>query len=160
MIVSLPPVTIVLQLKRMEEIGVVIKTIGRLAMVSVEKPKSACEHCTMGTCHMSSDKDKQELEALNFVGAREGQKVKVVLKPMSYMKGSLIVYGLPVLALILGAIIGKQLALSSLKGHDPDSISAIFAFGAFALSFLIVKIWSSRAEKKLEYKPIIEEILD
>ena len=145
----------------MEEIGVVTKTIGRLAMVSIDKPKSACEKCTMGTCQLSKDsKDKQELEALNLAGAREGQRVKVVLKPMSYMKGSLIVYGLPVLALILGAIVGKQLALSSIKGHDPNSISAIFAFGAFALSFVFIKIWSSRAEKKLEYKPIIEEILN
>lgn len=142
----------------MEEIGVVIKTTGRFAKVSIDKPKGMCEHCTAGTCQVS--KDNPELEALNLIGAREGQKVRVSLKPFSYMKGSLIVYGLPVMALIFGAIIGKQLALTSLKGHDPNSMSAIFAFGAFAVSFIIIKIWSSKADKKLEYKPIIEEILD
>ncbi len=142
----------------MEEIGVVVKTIGRLAKVSVDKPKGMCEHCTAGTCQVA--KENPEMEALNFIGAREGQKVRVTFKPISYMKGSLIVYGLPVMALILGAIIGKQLALTSLKGYDPDSMSALFAFGAFAISFIIVKIWSSKADKKLEYKPIIEEILD
>ncbi len=141
----------------MEEIGVVIKTAGRFARVSIEKPKGICEHCTTGTCQVS--KEGPEVEALNPVGAKEGQKVKVVIQPFSYVKGSLIVYGLPVLALILGAIAGKEFALSSLKTHDPDSMSALFAFGAFAVSFLIVKVWSSKADKKLEYKPIIEEIL-
>lgn len=142
----------------MEEIGVVIQTLGRFAKVSIAKPQGVCEHCTMGTCHVSAE--GSEIEALNMAGAKEGQKVKVVMKPLSYMKGSLIVYGLPVLALILGAILGKELALSHMKGHDPDSISAIFAFGAFGISFLLVKLWTSKAEKKLEYKPIIEEILD
>ncbi len=143
--------------RNMEEIGVVIKTLGRFAKVSIAKPKGICEHCTLGTCHVSEE--GSEIEALNMAGAREGQKVRVVMKPFSYMKGSLIVYGLPVLALVLGAILGKELALSQLKGSDPDSISAIFAFGAFGISFLFVKIWSSKAEKKLEYKPVIEEIL-
>nr|MDA8087408.1 SoxR reducing system RseC family protein [Nitrospiraceae bacterium] len=81
-------------------------------------------------------------------------------KPLAYMKGSLIVYGLTVTALILGAILGKELALAHLVGSDPDSVSAMFAFGAFGLSFLFVKLWTSKAEKKLEYKPVIEEILD
>ncbi len=142
----------------MEEIGVVIKTVGRFAKVSVEKPKGVCEHCTMGSCQVS--KENAELEAINMVGAREGQKVRVVIKAVSYTKGSLIVYGLPVLALILGAIAGKELALSSLKGHDPENMSALFAFGAFAASFVFIRLWSSKAEKKLENKPIIEEILD
>ncbi|MDA8089180.1 MAG: SoxR reducing system RseC family protein [Nitrospiraceae bacterium] len=142
----------------MEEIGVVVKTIGRFAKVSVAKPQGVCENCSMGTCQAS--KEGAEIDAINDIGAKEGQKVRVSLKAFSYMKGSLIVYGLPVVALILGAILGQQLALSSFKGHDPDSVSAIFAFGAFAISFLIIRIWSSKADKKLEYKPIIEEIID
>ncbi|MDA8389063.1 MAG: SoxR reducing system RseC family protein [Nitrospiraceae bacterium] len=142
----------------MEEIGVVIKTLGRLATVSIPKPKGICEQCTMGGCNISGE--GSEIEALNLAGAKEGQKVKVSMKAFSYTKGSLIVYGLPVLALILGAVIGKELALSHFKGSDPESVSAIFAFAAFGISFLLIKIWTSKAEKKQEYKPVIEEILD
>lgn len=138
--------------------GVVIKTLGRFATVSIPKPKGVCEQCTMGTCNISSE--GSEIEAVNLAGASVGQKVKVSMKAFSYTKGSLIVYGLPVLALILGAIVGKALATAHFKGSDPQSVSAIFAFAAFAISFLLVKLWTSKAEKKLEHKPVIEEILD
>lgn len=141
----------------MEEVGVVIKTLGRFATVSIPKPKGICDHCTMGACTVSAE--GSEIEALNMAGAREGQKVKVSMKPFSYTKGSLIVYGLPVLALILGAIVGNMLAPVRFKGSDPESVSAIFAFAAFGLSFLLIKLWTSKTEKKIEHKPVIEEIL-
>lgn len=141
----------------MEEIGVVISTQGPFAKVAVER-KSVCDQCTAGTCHITGQ--GAELEALNNARAKEGQKVRVVLKPYSYLKGSLIVYGLPLLALILGAVAGKELMADRFKGMDPDMVSAIFAFGAFVLSFLVVFIWSRRAEKKTELKPVIEEILE
>jgi sigma-E factor negative regulatory protein RseC len=141
----------------MEEIGVVISTHGPFAKVAVQR-RSVCDQCTAGTCHLT--KGGAELEALNDVRAEAGQKVRVVLKPYSYLKGSLIVYGLPVVALIAGAVVGKELLADSFKGLDPDLVSAIFAFGAFALSFLVVFIWSRRAEKKTELKPVIEEILE
>jgi sigma-E factor negative regulatory protein RseC len=141
----------------MEEIGVVISTHGPIAKVAVQR-KSVCDQCTAGTCHLTEG--GAELEALNTARAKEGQKVKVVLKPYSYLKGSLIVYGLPLLALIAGAVAGKELLADSFKGLDPDLVSAIFAFGAFALSFLVVFLWSRRAEKKTEFKPVIEEILE
>jgi sigma-E factor negative regulatory protein RseC len=82
------------------------------------------------------------------------------MKPYTYLKGSLLVYGLPALSLILGAVFGKEYMSSFLKNTDPDILSAIFGFGAFILSFVFVKLWSRRIEKKTEYKPVVEEILE
>ncbi|GAB4408140.1 MAG: hypothetical protein OHK0032_03540 [Thermodesulfovibrionales bacterium] len=139
----------------MEEIGVVKSINGIMARVSVER-KSACDQCKAG-CKVTEE--GAEIEAVNQAKAGIGQKVKVVMKPYSYLKGSILIYGLPALALIAGAIVGKEFLSGSFKDIDPDILSAICGFGAFILSFVIVKLWSSRMERKIEYKPVIEEIL-
>jgi sigma-E factor negative regulatory protein RseC len=142
----------------MEEIGVVSSVEGAFAKVSVPK-KSMCEQCTAGTCLMTDE--GAELEALNNAGAEVGQRVRVVMKPYAYIKGSFIVYGLPALALVMGAVVGKELGSSGIiKGMDPDLLSAAFAFGLFAVSFLFIKLWGSMVGKKTKYTPVIEEILE
>lgn len=127
-----------------------------MATVVVDK-KGMCEHCTAGTCSMTES--GAELEALNEAGAGVGQKVRVELRAYSYLKGSMMIYGLPALMLIIGAVVGKEIG-PRFMGLDSDTVSAIFAFGAFALSIVFVKLWSMKAEKKTEYRPVIKEIID
>jgi len=140
----------------MEEIGLVKSVEGMYAKVDVPR-KSTCEVCTIETC--KPGEQSMEIEALNPVKAKVGQKVKVVMKPYTYLKGSFIVYGIPALALVLGAILGKFLS-SYFKEIGPDVLSAILGFSAFTTSFVAIKLWSKRLEKKVEYKPVIEEILE
>jgi sigma-E factor negative regulatory protein RseC len=140
----------------MEENGVVTSVEGPMAKVLVER-KSACDKCSVGTCTVTGE--GAELEALNNARAEVGQKVKVVLKPYTYLKGSMLLYGLPALALIIGAVLGKEYFSRWFEGADPDGVSAMFAFGFFALSLLVVKLWSRRVGKKVQYKPVIEEII-
>lgn len=142
----------------MEEIGVVISTQGVVARVSVQK-SGACDACAAsGTCKPSEE--TAELEAFNPIKAKVGQTVRLVLKPQLYLKASIIVYGLPVVSLIGGAILGKNIGEIYFKGMDSDLISAAFGFGALIISFLAIKIWSSKVEKKEEYRPVIEEIVN
>lgn len=130
---------------------------GPVARVSVAR-KSMCEHCTAGACHMTDD--GAEIVALNKAGAKAGQRVRVVMKPYTYLKGSFVIYGVPAIALVVGAIVGKEMASSgAIEVSDPEVLSAVFAFGSFAASFLLVKLWSMRAEKKTKYTPVIEEVL-
>jgi len=141
----------------MEEIGVVKSVEGISAKVVVAK-KGICEQCTSGTCMITGE--GAELDALNTLGARPGQRVRVTLKPFSYLKGSIVVYGIPAISLIIGAVLGKEVFAKYFPSINADGVSAIFGFGAFALSFLIVKLWSIKAGRRTEYKPVIEEILD
>ena len=144
----------------MDEIGVVVKAEGRFAKVSVPKKAGICEQCTMGTCHVTEG--GSELDALNKANAKEGQRVRVSIKPYTYVKGSFIVYGIPVICLMAGAVLGKEFltGYGPFTGMDPEIVSAIAGFSAFFVSFLLIKLWSMKAEKKLEFKPVIEEILD
>jgi sigma-E factor negative regulatory protein RseC len=141
----------------MEEIGIVKSTTEAFAKVSVPR-KSVCEGCTAGTC--KPDEQSMEIDALNKAGARPGQKVRVVIKSYTYLKGSILVYGIPAIALIAGAVIGKEIFSHEFKNMDPDILSAIFGFGLFLIAFLGIKIWSLTAEKKTETKPVVEEILE
>ena len=129
---------------------------GATATVSVPK-KSGCEGCSLKTC--KPEEQFMMIEALNPLQARVGEKVRVTMKPYTYLKGSMVIYGIPALALVAGAVVGKEFFSPYLKGHDPDIVSAVFGFGAFAVSFILVKLWSGRVGRKAESKPVIEEIL-
>ncbi|OGW39298.1 MAG: hypothetical protein A2Y97_12545, partial [Nitrospirae bacterium RBG_13_39_12] len=130
---------------------------GMFATVSLPK-KSACEGCSLGIC--KPEEQNIEIEALNNIRARVGQKVRVEMKTYSYLKSAMIVYGIPAIALVLGAFIGKEFFSLYIKDLDSDIVSAVFGFGAFIVSFLLVKFWSSRALKKVGVQPVIEEILE
>jgi len=140
-----------------EEIGVVTGIDGLTAQVNVPK-KSTCEGCTAGTC--VTGEQSMEIVALNKAGAEVGQKVKVVIHSYAYMKGTMIIYGIPALALVLGAVFGKEVMSEFFIGTDPDILSAIFGFGFLGLSFLGVKIWANRKTAKTDSSPVVEEILD
>ncbi len=141
-----------------EETGIVKKTDGIMAKVIVQK-RGVCEGCAAsGVCE--SSEEGMEIEALNTVQAKEGQTVKVSIKPQTYLKGTLFIYGFPLVAFIAGVIIGKNLGEAYFKDINSDVVSAILGFVALIASFLIAKTWGKKAEAKIEYKPIIEEILD
>ena len=140
-----------------EEVGVVTSVDGPEATVNVPK-KSACEGCTAGIC--VTGEQSMEIVALNKAGAKVGQKVKISVRSYVYMTSAMIIYGVPALALILGAVFGKEVMSGFFGGTDPDVLSAIFGFGFLGLSFLFVKIWSNRKTTKPESGPVIEEILD
>jgi len=139
----------------MDEIGVVKSLHDPFAIVVVEK-KSACDQCSMG-CKVSDS--GAEIEALNLAKASVGQTVKVRMRAYTYMKGSLLVYGVPALLLIIGAVVGREVLGKYIVSIDRDLLSAIAGFTACFLGFVLVKIISSRMEKSVENKPVIEEIV-
>ncbi len=140
-----------------EEIGTVRSINGPLALVDVPR-KSACDGCTAGTCKVEDQ--FMEIEAFNRAGAKVGDRVVISVRPFTFTKGSMMVYGLPALGLVVGAVFGKEVMKGFFVGTDPDILSAIFGFGAFILTLFLVKIWSNSVEKKIESKPVIEEVLN
>jgi len=141
-----------------EEIGVVMKTEGETARVAVQK-RGACEGCTAkGACESTSD--GMEIEALNPVHAKEGETVKVMLQAGTYLKGSIIVYGLPLVLFIAGAIAGKNIGDAYFPNSSSDLVAAIFGFISLIASLIAVKIWSRKLESNAEYKPVIAEIIN
>ncbi len=143
----------------MEEVGIIKEIIGPNAMVVVQR-KSACGSCTTSPtiCKAAGD-DEAAIEALNQANARAGDTVRVVFKPYTYLKGTVLIYGLPALMLIVGAIVGNEYISKIFINMNPDVVSAIVGFGFFAITFLIIKLLLKKIEGKKEYIPVIEEIV-
>lgn len=139
-----------------EETGTVRSTSGMMAIVAVPR-KSTCEGCTAGTCRQ--EEQSMEIEAVNRAGAEAGQRVRVSIQSSLYLKGSMVVYGLPALGLVVGAVVGKEMLGRFIQGVDPDLLSALAGFTFFGIALGLVKLWSHSAGSTLASKPVIEEIL-
>jgi len=140
-----------------EEVGIVIKVEGVTARVAVEK-KGACDGCTAkGTCETKGE--SMEIEALNIARAKEGQTVRISIKPQTYLRGTMLVYGIPLILFIAGAIAGKNVGEEYLKDTNSDLVAAVSGFVALILSLLGIKMWAKKTESKTEDKPVIEEIV-
>ncbi|HEX9113576.1 MAG TPA: SoxR reducing system RseC family protein [Nitrospirota bacterium] len=139
-----------------EEEGVVAEVEGNIAKVVVLK-KSACEQCAAaGVCHPG---DQEYLEAANPLNAVKGQKVKVVIAPQMYLKASLILYGIPMTALIAGAIIAKNIAAPYVGEEQSDLWAFIAGMACTVISFVFIRFYNKKVEKTQKYKPVIVEIL-
>ncbi len=139
-----------------EEEGTVAEVEGGIAKVAVLK-KSACEQCAAsGVCHPG---DQEYLEAANPLGAKKGQRVKVVLAPQVYLKASIILYGIPMAALVAGAIIGKNIALRSAGEPNSDLWAFLAGMVSMITSFIFIRSYNKKVEKTQKYKPMIVEIL-
>ncbi len=128
-----------------------------LAKVAV-LTKSACEKCaSSGVCHPQGE--DSFMEASNPLGAKKGQKVKVVLAPQLYLKASIIVYGIPMAVFIAAAIIAKNLAVR----YGSEANSDLWAFAAgmtcLVICFFFIRSYNKKVERTREYKPVIVEIL-
>jgi sigma-E factor negative regulatory protein RseC len=140
-----------------EETGIVKSVDGISAIVIIQKSQGGC-----GTCCSGCDAAKEglEVEALNPVGAEVGQRVRIAFKPYDYIKGVLLVYGIPMVLFILGAIIGKRLGELYVPQFSSDLVSAASAFAVLALSYLVLQFWSKKASTGKGTHPVIESIID
>jgi sigma-E factor negative regulatory protein RseC len=139
-----------------EEEGIVSEVEGSIARVAIVK-KSACEQCAAsGVCHPD---DEDLMEASNPLGAKKGQKVKVVVAPQLYLKASIILYGIPMAVFIAGAIVAKKLAIQYGMTENSDLWAFIAGSVCLFVSFLFIRVYNKKVEKTQKYKPVIVEIL-
>jgi sigma-E factor negative regulatory protein RseC len=142
----------------MEEIGIVKSVDGAMAKVVLARRSSCCESCEKDVCDIPEE--GVETEAINQAGAKVGQRVKVVMKPYTFIKGALVLYLFPVVALFLGAFAGKVYLSRLFEGTDSELLAAAGSLIAFSVSLFFVKIISGRMSKKTEYKSVIESIVE
>lgn len=142
-----------------EEVGTVVELRGRhVAMVLCQK-SSLCEHCaTSGACHVGDDGRERLVEANNHLGATVGDKVRVAVSTRTFLQSGFVLYIVPLIALVIGAVTGKLVGEHLVSGVNPDLLSAIFGVFFMAGSFLIIRI-GSRALPADAFRPRIVAIL-
>ncbi len=90
------------------EVGEVINIEGKKLVVKMER-KEACAKCRACTAGMK--KEDMLIRAENMCSADIGDKVDVVLDNSNFMKATLIMYGIPLVAFLIGVFSGYYGAL-------------------------------------------------
>ena len=140
------------------ETGTVIKLkTADIAIVLCQK-NSACAHCSAeGVCNPGDTGQARSVEAYNSVGAQVGDQVRLSVSTRSFLRSSFLLYIVPLIALIIGAFIGQEIAPSFENGLDANALSAIMGTGLMALSFLVIRM-SNKLLSKKDYMPQITAI--
>jgi sigma-E factor negative regulatory protein RseC len=138
------------------EQGVVEKVWGRKAVIRIQK-SSACAHCdSRGACQVMADKAVL-IEVANDLDAKEGDRVELSVPASSLTKLSLLVYFLPIVALLGGAYAGQ--AGGHLVHLSPTVGAIVGGFLAMGAAFFGLRRLDRRAAAKGEYHPRMTRIL-
>ncbi|MBW1695331.1 MAG: SoxR reducing system RseC family protein [Deltaproteobacteria bacterium] len=139
------------------EEGVVLRKDTNTAWIKTTKT-GACKDCTArGSCHTLGGGKEMEVEAINLAGARIGDRVIIGFETGSLLKASFLLYILPVLGLVGGALLGNEVGPAI--GLNPEAASAVSGFLFLFLAFLFVRQKGSRLAQKDQYRPKVIRIL-
>lgn len=137
----------------------IVKSVDReTATVLVEAEGGCCDRCEKEACDIGSS--GVETEALNPVHARVGQKVALSMKTFTYVKGAMVLFIMPVFALLLGAFLGEVYLPSYIHGFRTEALSAAGGFIMFGLALVLAKILSARMGRRTEHKTVIESVIE
>jgi sigma-E factor negative regulatory protein RseC len=139
------------------EEGIVTKSEGPVAWIKTQK-SAACKSCaSRGSCNTMGSGNDMEVEAINTAGAQAGDRVALRFETGPLLKATFLLYVFPVICLLIGSVIGNQLAPSF--NSDPSAVSAVFGFLGLFLSVYIVRAKGNQLALKKEYKPEITRII-
>lgn len=142
-----------------EEIGTVVELKGKRVAVVMCTKSSLCENCaTNGNCALGDDGNTRLIEVQNSLAAEVGEQVRIATTTKSFLQSSFLLYIVPLIALVIGAVAGMLVGESVPTGLDPNLLSAIFGVFFMSGSFLILRVGSSVLNKE-SYMPKITEII-
>ena len=129
-----------------------------VALVLCQK-NSACAHCSAeGVCHTGDSSQARSVEAYNPDGGQVGDQVRLSVSTRSFLRSSFLLYIVPLIALVIGAVLGKEIAPFFENSLDANALSAIMGTGFMALSFLVIR-FATRLMDKKEYMPQITAVI-
>ena len=142
-----------------EEVGTVVELKSKMIAVVMCIKSSLCENCaTNGNCALGDDDNTRLIEVQNPLAAEVGEQVRIATTTKSFLQSSFLLYIVPLIALVIGAIVGKLVGENITTGVDPNLLSAIFGVSFMSGSFLILRLGSNVLSKE-NYMPKIIEIL-
>ena len=130
-----------------------LRTVGTVTEINGDKAKVVFKRSkACGDCHacVSFGSDQAETELQNTLGAKVGDRVSIELHSGSVFKASLIMYGIPLVALLAGVLAGSFIN---------DLCTAVFGIGAAVIAFLIIRLLEPKFRKMGKFDPQMIEIV-
>jgi sigma-E factor negative regulatory protein RseC len=127
------------------------------AMVVTERD-DACSNCESAQfCHSRADCSRTETRVLNRANAVVGDRVIISLSSRSVFKSATILYILPTVSLLVGAIGG--FGLHQQLGIGETGAAILFGFAGLILGFTIAGLISKRLTANSNLTPAITRII-
>lgn len=132
------------------EHGTIVELAGRQIAVVLCKKQSACQHCpSSGACQIGDDGKSMLVEAFNPIGAEVGDRVKLVTSTKHFLQSSFVLYILPVIGLLIGAVSGQLIGEHTAVGLDPQLLSALLGVAFLIGSFLSIRVCTSALKREV-----------
>jgi sigma-E factor negative regulatory protein RseC len=143
--------------EQMQEEGVVRSLHGGMAQVESVQT-DACATCgARGACHAMGGEKTRVVTALNEADAQVGDKVMLSMPRRAVLSASFLVYMVPVLGLILGAVLGN--AYAPRWGWEPQSGAVLAGLAGLAVSWLAVSRLARKLAKHSDFTVRIVRVL-
>ncbi len=136
-----------------------VKNVGRdgWALVVTERD-DACSNCESAQfCHSLADCSRTETRVLNRANADVGDRVIISLSSSSVFKSATLLYILPAVSLLAGAIGG--FGLHQQLGIGETGAAILFGFAGLILGFTVAGLISKRLTANSKLTPVITRII-
>ena len=143
-----------------EEVAVVVEAGDGYAWVETRR-QSACGACSAsdgcGTATLAKvwGDQRTRVRAIATLPLRPGDAVIVGLAEGALLRGSLLIYLLPIVLLLAGALLGQ--AAFAGAGEEPVILSGAVGLG---LGFLAARVVSRRLRSDARFQPVVMRRLD
>ncbi len=122
------------------------------------KPCTACESCSARDgCNEAAKIQEQEVQVLNAVGARVGDRIQLSISTGSLLKATFLLYLFPVICMLIGGLAGN--ALAGRFTSDPTLVSVCAALLCLAAAMVFVRFRGNKLAAKSEYRPKIIRVI-
>ena len=141
-----------------EEEGTVIEKKDGRVMIRVPR-SSACESCaSRAICHSMTETD-MVIEADDPVGAKVGDRVVFTVGAADILKAGVLFYLIPLLAFIIGVVLGQVLPDALSLEVNTDMFSTLLGLVFVVLSFLGLRLYGKVAEKTRLMRPRVLRVV-
>lgn len=118
---------------------------------------SACADCGSRHHCLTQGSDQMVVKAQNTAKAKKGDEVELYLSTGTKLKGTAIVYLLPVLGIFVGAF--SAAPLSQTLGLNPSLGMAVFTITGLVLSVFLMRYLSNRMAAGQTLTPKVKRVI-
>ena len=138
------------------ERGTVEKVEAEWAWVKTKR-SSACSSCASRHHCLTQGGDQMLVKAQNIAKAKIGDEVELYLSTKTKLKGTAIVYLIPVFGIFVGAFSANP--LSAAMGMNPSLGMAVFTLAGLVLSVFLMRYLANRMDSKQTLTPLVKRVI-
>lgn len=141
----------------MIEFGKILEVKNGIAKVLITR-HAACGDC--GACQVGKENLNLILTAENTVGGNPGDMVEIELKTENFLFASFIMYGIPLLGLIIG-LVGGYYGGKALGYNENVSqlVAAVAGLLALSMTYVAIRTKESTIKNLNKFKPVLVRII-